>query len=167
MTTTIIDQWAADWKVPLVALHDLRRRLLPDYKPDGDAAGADWSEARVTQEVRFEAGEKGVMLWRNNVGGYEDPNNPGRWIRYGILNDSEKLNEKFKSSDFIGIRKRLVMPAEVPPTGLLIGQFVAREMKHARWAWSGTDREVAQQNFIDLVTSAGGDAAFAKGRGTL
>lgn len=164
MTTTILDQWAADWSIPVVALHDLRHRLSPEVAPpEGHDAG--WSEARVTQEVRFEAGEKGVLLWRNNVGAYQDEH--GRWVRYGILNDSKALNEKFKSSDFLGMRKRLILPQHVPPQGLLIGQFVAREMKHANWKWSGTDREVAQRNFIDLVNANGGDAAFANSRGTL
>lgn len=146
--TTILDQWAADWGVHNAMVADLRIRLNPGMSLPHETA---FSEAAVQQQVRLEAAEKGILIWRNNVGAMEDEN--GRWIRFGICNDSKAMNERFKSCDLIGLRPN--------------GQFVAREIKHAGWKWSGTEREVAQQNFIDLVIARGGDAAFATGRGTL
>lgn len=161
MTPTILDEWAAAWRVPAVALHDLRNRLLPAQADPGPLLhGA--SEAAVSQQVRLEAGEKRVILMRNNVGATEIDG--GRWIRYGLLNDSSKMNERYKSSDFVGIRPVHITAQHV---GQTIGQFVAVEVKHAGWRYTGTDREAAQRNFLDLVKSRGGWGEFVSGRGML
>ena len=48
----------------------------------------------------------------------------------------------------------------IADTGTLIGQFVSRECKHGGWKWTGTEREVAQQNWAALIVSHGGDASF-------
>lgn len=157
--TTILDEWAAQWRVPLEAVHDLRRRLQPDAPTQAPAPPL--SEAAVSQQVRLEAGKRGMLLFRNNVGGYEAE---GRWIRYGLLNDSAALNARYKSSDFIGIDPVVITQAHV---GHTIGQFVAPEIKHATWRWSGTEREIAQRNFHDLVVSKGGRAGFVTAAGGL
>ena len=44
---------------------------------------------------------------------------------------------------------------------------MAREVKKSDWVWTATEREEAQLNFINIVNDKGGDAAFAKGMGTL
>ena len=120
------------------------------------------SEAAVSVEVRLEASRLGIRLWRNNVGaGYMQD---GSFIRWGLANESAAMNRLIKSADLIGVRPILITPAMV---GRTIGQFVSREAKRAGWKWSGTDREVAQLAWADLVNSLGGDAAFTTGPGSL
>ncbi len=51
--------------------------------------------------------------------------------------------------------------------GSRFGQFLAREVKKPGWKYRGTAEERAQLHFINLVNTAGGDAAFATGRGMI
>jgi hypothetical protein len=120
------------------------------------------SEAAVQVRVRLEASKLGIHLWRNNVGVTfgED----GVPVRYGLANDSKALNQQIKSSDLIGIRPVMITQEHV---GTVMGQFVAREVKREGWKYTGSAREVAQQRFIDLIKSLGGDACFASRAGTL
>lgn len=120
------------------------------------------SEAAIQQLIRIEASQKGLRIWRNNVGACTDQN--GNFIRYGLANDSATMNKAFKSSDLIGIRPVLITPDMV---GKTIGQFVAREIKKENWTYKGTQREQAQLAFINLIKEMGGDACFANGEGTL
>ena len=120
------------------------------------------NETTIQDQIRLEASEAGLRLWRNNVGACRDTK--GRLIRYGLANDSAAVNRALKSSDLIGIRPVVITPDHV---GQTIGQFVAREVKRSGWTYHGTPREQAQQRFIDLVRSLGGDACFATGKGTL
>ena len=145
-----LNEWAIDWGVPFAAVEDLRRRMCGVAEGMPRDAGMH-TEAGVTARVRLEATAKGARLWRNNVGACMDSN--GNFIRYGLANDSSKINAAIKSSDLIGIRPG--------------GQFVARECKAAGWQFSGTEREIAQMAFLQLVIGMGGDAAFATGEGTL
>ena len=109
----------------------------------------------------MEASTKGLRLWRNNVGaGYDES---GNFMRWGLANDSKQVNSVLKSSDLIGIRPIVIQSHMM---GLIVGQFVAREIKHGDWKWTGSEREKAQRNFINLVNSLGGDARFAYGRGS-
>ncbi len=119
------------------------------------------SESRVQSLVRLEGPRFDAKLWRNNVGVLTDAD--GRPVRYGLANDSRELNKVLKSSDLIGWRTIIITPDMV---GLRIARFVARECKPEGWRFTGTDREVAQQAWIDLVNADGGDAAFATGEGT-
>lgn len=120
------------------------------------------SEGAVQTIVRLEGARKGIVLWRNNVGVLLDER--GRPVRYGLANDSKQVNETHKSGDLIGIRPMLITPLHV---GLTLGVFVSREIKAEGWVWSGSEREIAQARWRDLVLSLGGDAAFASGEGTL
>jgi len=43
------------------------------------------------------------------------------------------------------------------------GQFVSREVKRPGWRYTGTEREVAQLRWIEIVTALGGDAKFTTG----
>ena len=100
----------------------------------------------------------GWRLWRNNVGAFHD-NERNIHVRFGLANDSPQVNDVLKSADLIGIRPRIIQPHEV---GMLIGQFVSRECKHADWKFSPNDaHEKAQMNWQLLVASLGGDAGFA------
>ena len=124
------------------------------------------SEAYVQSLVRLEAADRNVRLWRNNVGVLLDRN--GRPVRYGLANDSAKLNDAIKSADLIGWRPRLVTIDDV---GSFIAQFVSRECKPVGWrpALSGDlfHHEEAQRTWAGLINADGGDAKFATGEGTL
>lgn len=122
------------------------------------------SEARVQQDVRLSVAQQGAVAWRNNVGA-----TPARCpdcgasrppIRYGLANDSTRLNERIKSSDLIGIIPRVVTARDV---GTTIGQFAAIECKRQGWEYSGTDREAAQAAWLTLVVRLGGYAVFTTG----
>lgn len=158
-------EWAEKWSICEDALIELKSVLcgLPHIDRECAPGPEGYSEAAVTSRVRLEATKKGVVLWRNNVGACYTKE--GRFIRYGLLNQSKRMNEQFKSSDLIGIRPVVVTSADV---GRTIGQFVAREAKASNWRSSPRDaHEMAQRKFLNLVASLGGDAAFANREGTL
>lgn len=156
----MLDHWAARWGLPAEAVADLRRLMgAIDTDPVGRP---DTPEGAVQTAIRLEASRLGMRLWRNNVGAGRLEN--GSFVRWGLCNDSEQMNRSTKSSDLVGIRPRLITADMV---GHTIGQFVAREVKRGGWRYTGTDREVAQLRFIELVTSLGGDAAFTTGEGAL
>lgn len=150
--------WSRKWGVPGEAMRELLAGTGIDSTPGTNGT----PEGDVQNLVRLEASKKGLRLWRNNNGAcYDDT---GRFIRYGLANDSKKVNDVIKSSDLIGIRPVLITQEKV---GTTIGQFVAREVKRGGWLYSGTKRELAQFNFINLVSSLGGDAAFTNREGSL
>jgi hypothetical protein len=116
------------------------------------------SEAANQQIIRLEAARRGICLWRNNVGACMT--DEGRQIRFGLGNDSAKLNRVFKSSDLIGITPVTITQEMV---GSVIGQFVAIEVKADRWKPSENDkRYVAQRNFGREVIKQGGYFTFAQ-----
>lgn len=158
MNTDLLYGWAVKHTISLHALEDLRV-LMGMNCPDVAAPANGTSEGAVQAAVRLEAAQKGIYLWRNNVGVLQDAR--GVPVRYGLANDSKKLNETLKSSDLIGWRSIDL------GRGRRVAQFVAREVKEAGWTYSGTAHEVAQLNWINLVNSQGGDAAFVNGVGTL
>lgn len=153
-----LNEWAIKWGVPAGAVVELKQifGLLPC--PLLPAADELKSEAAVQAAVRAEAGRQGIRAWRNNVGALQDAT--GRWVRYGLANDSKSLNEKVKSADLIGIKPVLITPALV---GQTIGQFWSRECKPGGWVFTGTDREQAQLKWAEILTSLGADAAFTTG----
>jgi len=121
------------------------------------------SELDILNAVRLEASEKGARLWRNNVGATYASD--GRFIRYGLANDSEQLNKVLKSSDLIGIQPTLITEKHV---GKIIGVFLCREIKHASWKFApGNKRDAAQLAWINLINRLGGDADFATQIGTI
>jgi len=170
-----LNLWAQKWGVSLEALDDLRR-LMGAVNTDPNPATAGESESEIMVRVRLEASRVGARLARNNVGAIPSKLKhtcpkchayievPQRPMRFGLFNDSQKMNETIKSSDLIGIRSELITPNMV---GHIFGRFVAREVKHGAWRYTGTPREVAQLRFIELINSMGGDASFARGEGTL
>lgn len=155
-----LHEWAQRWGVPYAAIEDLRRQFGAINTDPPIVAGA--SEAAVQSVIRLEATRKGKRLFRNNVGaGYMQD---GSFIRFGLANDSPRVNDECKSSDLIGISPELITVHEV---GQPRGRFVAREIKAPGWQWSGTEREEAQLKFLELIAAYGGDAAFATREGTL
>lgn len=134
--TMTFDDWTARYPDAAAAL-----RLVVDTVP----VPAGSSEAAVQARLRVEAANIGYCLWRNNSGSL--PDKTGTPVRFGLGNDSVKLNKVFKSSDLIGIGP--------------MGRFVAVEVKEPGWSHPKNDRERAQANFIGAVQARGGLAGFA------
>jgi hypothetical protein len=143
-------QWAQRWGVSSHALCELREMFGTDAAVGLPSRGAGASEASVQAAVRLAEAQRGCVLWRNNVGAVGP-------VRYGLANDSARVNARVKSSDLIGIRPTVITPDMV---GTLIGRFVARECKRAGWAYRGDPRERAQLRYIEIVSALGGDAKF-------
>ena len=157
--TSTLHTWAVRHGVSSEALDELRQMLI--VRPDNNTLrGA--SESVVSKRIQLEASYKGVTLWRNNVGACQDKS--GRVIRYGLANDSKKMNEHIKSSDLIGVRPVTITQNMV---GGVIGQFVSREVKKGDWTFKGDAHELAQLRWLELVVSLGGDACFASGEGSI
>lgn len=154
-----LEAWAIRHRIPAAALAELRAILLP---PDVGVAVPGTSEAAVQTQVRLEASRLGGRLFRNNVGAgvLQD----GSFVRWGLCNDSAQLNKIVKSSDLCGIIPVTITPAHV---GSTFGRFLCREVKEAGWKWRGTEREVAQARWIEMINALGGDAGFAAGIGTI
>ena len=158
----LLEEWAARHGIGPVALVDLKAAVLGLDLP-GSAPLSGMSEAAVSSRVRLEAVQAGVRLWRNNVGALLDKR--GVPVRFGLANESKEQNARIKSGDLIGIRPIRVTPAHV---GLVIGQFVSREIKAGDWKFNPNDaHEAAQLAWATLVRSLGGDACFANRGGTL
>lgn len=155
---SVVHQWAQDWQIPAHVAVDLMARLGMGFEPEKFVELEGWSEGAVQNRIRIEAGKVGVLAWRNNVGALQD--STGRWLRYGLCNDTKQLNEKIKSSDLIGINPVLVTPHMV---GSIIGQFWAREVKEYGWKFKGDPHEQAQAKFGQIVLSKGGDFKFTTG----
>jgi len=153
-------QWAIKWGIPYHAIEDFKHVVGVDAS--GVAAKDGLTEAGLQSRIELEASRKGARLWRNNVGAFKDDS--GRWVRYGLCNKTPQMNKRIKSSDLIGIKPVVIKPEMV---GHTIGQFLAREVKESTWRYSGTAHEQAQEKFINLVLSLGGDAAFANAEGTI
>jgi len=116
------------------------------------------SEQAIQQAIRLAAPRYATILYRNNVGACQTAD--GRQIRYGLANDSAQINREFKSSDLIGITRRVITSDMV---GQIIGIFTSIEVKREGWSYHGTEREQAQQRWIELIQSNGGIAQFATG----
>jgi len=151
--------WAKKWNVSNEAIKELTQSFglsNYDYVDTQDA-----SEASITNIVRVEASKKGCRLWRNNVGATKTENG---WIRYGLANESGKMNKYIKSADLIGIRPVMITQEHI---GATIGQFISREVKAANWTYKKTEHERAQLRWIELITGLGGDACFTNKEGSL
>jgi hypothetical protein len=159
-----LHEWAARWAVPWQAVVELQRI----YGLEGTAPLAtvsqptDATEDAVKARVRLEAARIGIPLWRNNVGALQDKT--GRFVRYGLANESERINKRIKSADLIGIRPVTITR---DMEGQRIGQFVSREVKEAGWSYDSRDEhQQAQYRWLQIVTGAGGDAKFVTGEGS-
>lgn len=157
-----LTQWAIRNRVSAQALDELRAIFAPACDAPVSSSLPPESEAAVQARVRLEAAHKGLRLWRNNVGALLDSR--GVPVRYGLANDSPALNKVLKSGDLIGWRTLTITPEHV---GSKLAQFVSRECKRPDWRYTGTEHELAQQRWLQMVLGAGGDACFCSGEGTL
>jgi len=158
-----LHEWAIKWGVSMEAFRDLQTTLgtyTPPLPEGHESEGK--SESWAQSAVRLEASQKGLKLFRNNVGALQDKT--GRLVRYGLANDTKELNAVIKSGDLIGFRPVVIAPHHV---GHTLAQFVSREIKAPGWQYTGADREPAQLAWCNLINAHGGDASFATGAGTL
>lgn len=155
---TPFDAWAVRHRIPFDALMELHAMFYPpelQTEPDLDGRMEDYAQSLI----RRAAPRAGWSLFRNNVGALKSE--AGRWVRFGLANDSPDMNKVVKSADLIGLRPVLITPAHV---GSTIGQFVSIEAKHPGWK-PGEDpkREKAQTAWAGLIRSKGGLAVFSTG----
>lgn len=152
--------WTKKWNLPRQALQELQAILNGPII--ANTIKKLNSEADIKNKIRLEASRKGSRLWINNVGAFNTIN--GDFVRYGLANESFRQNKHMKSSDLIGIK-----PIEITQEhlGLKIGQFLCREVKKSNWKYIDTEHEKAQLNWIRLINSLGGDAAFATSDNTI
>lgn len=102
-------------------------------------------EAVAQSEIIARSFAIGLSLYRNNSGVAREGH---RHVRYGLGNDSRKINEVWKSGDLIGLGPG--------------GRFMMVETKHSEWVYAGTKREVAQHNAICDINRQGGIAFFCR-----
>jgi|SRR5208337_4065074 len=150
-------EWMSRWGIPHTAVSELREMFNLDIKTESPIPESI-SEAKILQEVRLLASQRGGRLWRNNVGATYTKDN--RFLRYGLANDSAHVNQNLKSSDLIGINPVTVT---LDMVGKTVGIFMSREVKTSNWKYRDTEREKAQLAWITLITSLGGDAKFTRG----
>lgn len=145
-----LEQWAVRHGISQAAWSELQ--VLFCDPPTADDSG---SEAGVQSQLRLAAPTIGCALYRNNSGATLDET--GRMIRYGLANDSKRLNEVFKSSDLIGPSPILIRPHHI---GRTLGIFTAVEVKEPSWTKPKNERERAQSNFLMTVERFGGIGMF-------
>jgi hypothetical protein len=164
--TIQLQEWATRWAISPAALADLLHIMGVVSSSPPAHEDPRTSEAYVQSLVRGEAPRYGVHLWRNNVGAQaivDEKTGQKSFIRWGLANESAQQNKTFKSGDLIGWRSFIIEPKHV---GARFAQFVSRECKKVGWTWSGNEHELAQLNWANLVTKAGGDARFTTGEGS-
>lgn len=151
----MLNAWAVRHNISEEAFHELFEALRIVIPGEPPQQYRNHSEAAVQQLIRLEVAQRGGRVWRNNSGAAECADT-GRMIRYGLGNDSKKVNAIIKSSDLIGITPITC------PCGRKYGVFTAYEVKAPGWSLRQSDKRAqAQLNFIKLVASLGGYARFA------
>lgn len=117
-------------------------------------------EAEASQVVRLRAAAWGSRVFRNNSGVLV--NEVGVPVRFGLGNESKKVNSELKTSDFIGWTPIVITQEMV---GKTVAVFTAIEAKPVGFkiksAYPVKSREYAQLNFINMVKNAGGISGFA------
>lgn len=114
------------------------------------------TESPVLAGTQLECARLGVLVQRNNVGACQDKT--GRLIRFGLMNESAKVNEILKSSDLICVTPIRITPEMI---GQVIGVYTALETKRPGWHLTpGDDRGQAQDRYHQLVRQHGGRAGF-------
>jgi len=151
-----INDWFIRWGIPLQAWQELVEILnepTVTTTVTDDLVGK--SERWSMSAIRLEARKRGIYLYRNNCG--VDQTN-GAFVRYGLANESKQMNQKIKSSDNIGFTPILITEKHL---NQIIAVFTSVEVKRPGWKYTGTPREVAQHNWLNLTVACGGYATFA------
>ena len=150
-----LDELIYRWRLPPQFALELEQVLFQHTAASHNAED-DRSEAWSKSECRLVAGQFGTTLYTNNVGVLLDANE--RPVRYGLANESPKMNAIIKSADGIGIYKYVARPQDV---GRTFGLFMSVEYKRPNWKFTGDGREAAQQTWCNYVNRMGGIGLFA------
>lgn len=113
-------------------------------------------EGTVSADAQYMVAQLDGLPMRNNVGVTFDAE--GRAIRYGLLNESKRVNDQYKSSDLI-----CILPVKIQQyhVGRVMGLFAALETKRHGWTLKPSDAHAqAQLRFHNLVRQYGGLAGF-------
>lgn len=161
--------WATLWPQAAAELQQVLHAAA-HYHPEEAPKN---SETRVQQAVRMEIARRGGLCFRNNVGAsptkeqhvcprctftFEVRKDALRW---GLCNDSARLNAQLKSPDLIGAVPVLITPQMV---GQTIGQFRGWEVKREGWEFNPKDpHECAQLAFGTLIEGKGASFEFTTG----
>lgn len=146
-----LESWATRWQLPPQAIAELQQLTAAYADPNSGK-----SEEAVASECRLALNQRGIITMRNNVGALKDAK--GRWVRFGLCNETKGMNEVIKSSDDICIIPYVVKPKDV---GRKLGVFLGVEHKKRNWVFGSESREVAQAQFQRMVSNVGGVAVFA------
>lgn len=164
--------WAEKWPQAAAELREMQGALPWATNTDNEGKSENWGQQQVRMKV-FSAGSK---AWRNNVGATPAKINTScpkcafkfqflqQPIRYGLANDSKKLNNEIKSADLILAIPRLITLQMV---GSTIAQFGSVEVKKPGWKYTGKGPEPGQANWAAMIQSIGGFAVFSTGEITL
>lgn len=154
------NDWAARHPHAAAELFVMLGAVEREMTAGGDGKSEAWSQ----QQARFAIAQQGAMSWRNNVGATpakcEHCGEKLPIVRYGLANDSAKLNKKIKSSDLILAIPRVIRPQDV---GTTIAQFGSVECKRPGWRYTGKEQEPGQAAWLALVNKVGGFAVFSTG----
>lgn len=145
----MIEEWVQRWQIPAQAIAEFRYLFTP--LPGDDEVPDDGTEGDVQNNIRIAAAEMGHILWRNNSGAATT--DTGSYIRFGLGNDSKKLNKTYKSPDLVGIRSAI---GNLPLRPMLI------EVKEPGWRYKGTERELGQLRFMQHASGFGALCGFCQ-----
>ena len=158
-----LHDWIQRWwpVLPAHARIELSQIIQPhEYVQSG---ASDQSESSVQADIRIVASrDYRTPLYRNNSGAGEftDEHGKTRYVRFGLGNESARLNKRWKSADLIGIVPVVIQQRHV---GHTLGRFLAIETKPEGWSLTPSDKRAqAQSNFLNSVASFGGLAGFAQ-----
>ena len=140
--------WAHRWNIPPEAIRELFEIMAHiELAPSATVADGN-TEAPCQAGLRVLAPYHKGHLWRNNRGATKTES--GGMVRFGIGNDSSKVDKVIKSSDLIGFTSI---------EGVAV--FTAVEVKKPGWKAPTNERERAQAAFLKLIHAGGGIATFA------
>lgn len=168
-------EWAARHPAAAAELHQMLDGSAVSHEANGKLEA--WAQQQVRLKVaqhfvETAAGPVHAMGWRNNVGAipakepcvcprcsfkFDLKRQP---FRYGLANDSAKLNATIKSGDLILAIPRMILPQHV---GQVIAQFGSIETKRPGWRYTGKGQEPGQMAWNSLITRLGGYATFSTG----
>jgi hypothetical protein len=120
-------------------------------------------EQLSSQVVRLSASSLGMKLFRNNSGAFKDET--GRLVRFGLGNESKKLNDLYKFGDYIGTTPVTITQDMV---GKTVAVFTNLEVKPdgdrgktlLKAMNTPNSREAAQLRAIELTREFGGIGGF-------
>ena len=151
----MMQAWAQRWNIPPEAVSELFG-LLAHVELAPNVTAAVGSEAQVQQGLRVLAPHHDGWLGRNNSGALKDER--GNMVRFGLANDSTRLNKVFKTPDLVGFTSITMQSTDV---GRQVAVFTGVEAKKPGWRSPTNDRERAQASCLKFIHARGGIALFA------